>query len=106
MNVTISNRLILLCISASVPISTTAMAQDGPPPGPPIAEMAAQMNVSETALQTCMPRPAKGARPERPVRPDPSTIANCLHADYPDVTQTVVAQVLMDNAPKRPQRSN
>ena len=103
MNVTISNRWILLFIAASVPISTTAMAQDGPPPGPPIAEMAAQMNVSETALQTCMPRPAKGARPERP---DPLTIANCLHADYPDVTQTVVAQVLMDNAPKRPQRSN
>ncbi|PJI86285.1 hypothetical protein BC777_2653 [Yoonia maricola] len=103
MNTFFSKQLTIWCIAAATVVPMAATAQNGPPPGPPLDELAADLHVPTAALETCMPRPAEGARPQRP---DPAAIANCLKAENPAVTQQIVAQVLEDNAPEQPRRSN
>lgn len=90
--------LSLLCIATTLALPMAATAQNGPPPGPPMAEMAAQLGVTEAALKNCMPRPKSGSRPERP---DPAAIARCLKIDA-----KTVGDVLAANAQDKPRRSN
>lgn len=95
--------------AAALMLPLAAAAQNGPPPGPPIAEIAGALGVSEQLMETCMPRPAEGARPAqgtRPERPDPATIAKCVQAKEPGITQQAVAQALEAHQPERPMRSN
>lgn len=98
MTIQILKPLPILCIATALALPMAATAQNGPPSAPPMTEMAAQMGVPEAALETCMPRPERGARPERP---DPAAIASCLQVD----AQTVAA-VLEASAPDMPRRSN
>jgi len=55
------------------------------------------MGVTEAALKTCMPAPAKGERPERP---DAAKITECLNGQDQHVAQSDVEAVLKANAPK------
>jgi len=84
------------------PIAANAQQQQ-PPRGPDIAKMASQLNVSEKALQTCMPAPAKGKNAERsepPARPDAVKITNCLKAGGAKLSQERVNEVLEASAPQ------
>lgn len=98
MTTQILKSLPMLCIATALAVPLAAAAQNGPPPGVPMSEMAAKMGVTEAALENCMPRPEPGARPERP---DPAAIASCLKVDA-----ETVAAVLKAGAPDTARRSN
>lgn len=87
-----------LCIATALARPLAATPQNGPPPGMPIADMATQTGITKAALEACMPRPERGARPEHP---DHAAIASCLSVDA-----ETVAIVLEASGPDIPRRSN
>ena len=91
MNITQPKTVFLACTFTLLTLPMVAAAQNGPPPGPALDEMAAALGVSEDAVAGCMPRPAQGQRPERP---DASVIATCLQSTNPSVTADMVTQTL------------
>lgn len=91
-------------IAASLLVLTVGAAdaqnQRGGPPKLDIDAMAADLNVSGEQLQACLgPRPAKG---ERPARPDPVAIADCLSSTNANITSATVEGVLHQHAPRPP----
>ncbi|MBU2992056.1 hypothetical protein Q4555_16115 [Octadecabacter sp. 1_MG-2023] len=98
----------------AAPFMATAQNQDRPQRGPDIAAMATDLGVTEAALETCMPRPERGERPEpgsqsstqqeRPAGPDAAAIASCLQEAGAGLTQAQVDAVLESHAPERPER--
>jgi hypothetical protein len=68
-----------------------------------LAEIAAALGVTEDAVKTCMPRPAEGARPERP---DASVIAACLQKTNAALTPALVEETLAAFRPEQPPRRN
>ncbi|KEJ88109.1 hypothetical protein [Sulfitobacter donghicola] len=92
---------IVTALALLAPMAATA-EQKQRPPRPDLGKMAAQLNVSEAALKTCMPAPTKG---ERPARPDAQKIAGCLKGDNPQLTTADVDQALKANGPKGQRKS-
>jgi hypothetical protein len=111
---------LLTAVSLVAPMA--ASAQQGRPPAPPVAEMAAAMGVSEVSLKGCMPEPGMGqksgqksgqkaekpkGKPEgqakgQPPRPDASAIASCLKTENPGITTAAVDKALQEFAPPPP----
>ncbi|MGO4908966.1 hypothetical protein ACEN2J_11635 [Pseudorhodobacter sp. W20_MBD10_FR17] len=102
---------LLTAVSLVAPMA--AVAQQGQrPSGPPTAQIAKALGVSEKAVKTCFPAqpqgeaagkaPAKGQKPEQPARPDASKIATCLKAENKSLTKAQVEKVLGDFAPPAP----
>jgi hypothetical protein len=97
---------LLTAVSLVAPIS--AMAQQGQrPAGPPTAQIAKALGVSEQAVKSCFPAAPQGEgnaaakSKEPPARPDAGKIATCLKAGNKDVTKAKVEKVLSDFAPKQ-----
>lgn len=70
------------------------------PPAPDFAAAATELGVSEGALVGCL-----GERPEpgqRPPRPDPEAIADCLNEGGANVSTDAVDAALQSIAPPRP----
>lgn len=90
---------IMTALALLAPMAATAQQeqQRQQPPRPDISKMAADMGVSANMLKTCMPAPAKGARPERP---DAAKITKCLNNAKAHISQSKVDAVLKANAPK------
>lgn len=103
MNTTFSKNLILGFTFTALVLPMAAIAQSGPPPGLPVADIAAALGVSEAALKSCMPEPTQGVRPERP---DVAAITFCLRTENPEITQDFVGQTLENFAPAQARPSN
>jgi hypothetical protein len=95
---------LLTAVSLVAPMA--AMAQQGQrPAGPPTAEIAKALGVSEVSLKSCLPMPpqAGGKAPaksqEPPARPDATKIAICLKSENKSLTKATVEKVLGDFAP-------
>lgn len=93
-----SQNIALIAVLALLP-PIAATAQQQQPPRPDINKMAAQLNVPQDALKSCMPQPSKG---QRPVRPDATKIAKCLKRANPKLTTAAIEKALRINAPERP----
>lgn len=98
---------LLTAVSLVAPMA--AVAQQGQrPAGPPTAQIAKALGVSEKAVNTCFPKPGQGEGKEqakgeaRRARPDAGKIATCLKADNKSITKAKVENVLGNFAP--PQR--
>lgn len=84
----------------SIPFAAAAQQQ---PPAPDFGPMAQSLGVSETLIQSCLPRPERGARPERP---NVNAVTVCLQGENPSLTIDQVGQVLQANQPQPPARGN
>lgn len=100
------SRFLALLTAVSLVAPMAAMAQQGQrPAGPPTAEIAKALGVSEVSLKSCLPMPAqaKGKAPakgqEPPARPDATKIASCLKAENKSLTKAKVEKVLGEFAP-------
>ncbi len=87
-------------------ITSAALAQQGPPQGPDLSAMAAELSVSEATLERCMGRrPAPRSDPQsgaRPGRPDPNTLSTCLSTAGHAISAADIGAVLGQFAPPPP----
>ncbi|MBT0956396.1 hypothetical protein IV417_03275 [Alphaproteobacteria bacterium KMM 3653] len=83
-----------------LPLSALAQ-QGGRPPAPDFGPMAKALNVSESQIENCLPRPERG---KEPTRPDAASVLDCLKASNADLTREQVAGALQDFAPAPPPR--
>ncbi|MEH6644738.1 hypothetical protein [Sulfitobacter sp.] len=86
----------LFVLATLTPLAAFAQQQQQPP-RPDFGGMARALGVTENAIKTCMPAPAKGQLPERP---DPVRIASCLSDANPALTPAKVDDVLKAHGPK------
>ena len=91
----------VVALSLAIAVPLFVSAQGSKPPAPDLSAMAKSLDVSEGVLQSCMPRPAKGARPEKP---EAGKLASCLKAENAYVTSADVDRALKTFAPKPPKR--
>ncbi len=96
---------ILLTTMFAMVLPALSFAQTGnaqPPRGPDFAALAADLGVSEDAVQTCLPRPERTTEGQAPARPDLSDVASCLQARGSQMTSDQITTILESNRPARP----
>ncbi len=96
---TLSRKFTVVIALMSMPLIALATPEGGGrPPAPDMSGMSKELGVSEGALKTCMPKPERGQRPERP---NPDTITACLVEGGASVTTDKVGDALKEFGPKR-----